>query len=750
MTKKLPFSEGPSIESVGSRLKGLLSWRAAQSGCLGIILSIPLPAVAQVKSPELIQPPICSATTAAGFGPNGICSVRPLGGARNEVTIALTAGTSSVKVAGYTLVTENYNGAYVTPVVEAMPGDTIAAHLVNLLQPRPHDGMTHGDADENPTNLHYFHGGIVSPNNARPKPAELGNGDNIYVHLKAGATPANSNSFDFQVPIPGEQGLDARVLEGQGYITHPLGLNWYHSHLHGISSDQVMGGMSGLLSVGEPTANIKAGCLEDPNDNSKCLNDLEKDTAVLKANTKVRYVILRDLPVQKISKRPEEAEDAAAEWAPASRDFPVGTKCGVWNENGTALDSDNAKLRRGFCQRDRDTAWLFTLNGERFPTITVEGGKNILLRLGNLSANVGYWLELYNEADGTVLPLTILSLDGVVPAKPVSPELTTKPVVAINVNDVLLMLAARAEIYVRNDETTHTGPTVYILRTKALRGIGADEWPEIQLARVVLEPNSAASKVAVALNVPISKVPTQIAAGIISEKATLPEGCIRDLDPTANEYRRVILVPGGQTSTGQPTDWSIQTEIPRPEGSDLKDEGDHMPADPSETTIEAIPFEDYVLPNGLIDWTKRHVCILIDHGSHKGSHKQLWALFNATDSLHNFHIHQMKFRLATTKELEEHHIMPPMPSHTCDQIAGPCTQPDYKFYDEDSGTAIETAAAPIWHDTIPLPPVSKVFIIMSFDASQQIGRFVFHCHILKHEDHGLMAPIEVWEPTSLE
>ena len=51
-----------------------------------------------------------------------------------------------------------------------------------------------------------------------------------------------------------------------------------------------------------------------------------------------------------------------------------------------------------------------------------------------------------------------------------------------------------------------------------------------------------------------------------------------------------------------------------------------------------------------------------------------------------------------------------------------------------------------WHDTIPLPPFQTVFLVMSFDAKQQIGRFVFHCHILKHEDVGLMAPIEVWEP----
>ena len=53
-------------------------------------------------------------------------------------------------------------------------------------------------------------------------------------------------SFEYSVPIPGK-GSDARVLEGDGDIEHPSGLNWYHSHLHGRSSDQVMGGLSGLL-----------------------------------------------------------------------------------------------------------------------------------------------------------------------------------------------------------------------------------------------------------------------------------------------------------------------------------------------------------------------------------------------------------------------------------------------------------------------------------------------------------------------
>ncbi len=32
---------------------------------------------------------------------------------------------------------------------------------------------------------------------------------------------------------------------------------------------------------------------------------------------------------------------------------------------------------------------------------------------------------------------------------------------------------------------------------------------------------------------------------------------------------------------------------------------------------------------------------------------------------------------------------------------------------------------------------------MNFDAAAQLGRYVYHCHILEHEDDGLMAPLEV-------
>lgn len=754
---------GAAMQHIGGKAQGLLPRSAFEILllCIGLNLLIQ-PVAAQVSSPKTIeiQPPICSATTVAeGVAPKGICTVTALGNGHNEVKIDLTAQTAPIDVAGYKVTTDNYNGDYLTPIVEAQPGDTVAAHIVNILEPRTHDGATPGEHDKNPTNLHYFHGGIVSPNNARPKNAELGDGDNVYVYLRTGkdALGQPNSFFDLNVRIPGgEDKLDARVLEGTGLISHPVGLNWYHSHLHGISSTQVMGGMSGLLSVGDATANVKAACDKSPTDNSKCLNDVIHETADLKQRTKVKYVLLRDMSLKDITKRPEEPGSGTAKWDPMNRDFPPGKTCGVWD--GSKLNNDDPKLRLGFCQRDEKTAWLFTLNGQRFPTFTVEGGQNLLVRMGNVSSNTGYLLELYNEADGTVLPLKVLSLDGVVPARPVTPDQANKPVEANDLDDLLLMPASRVEFYVRNDEIPHQVDQVYVLRTKGLKHIGKDEWPEIQLARIVLKPHADKSDVKMGLNAaiaeaaPISTRMWDLMAGaveVLLPEEKEPEGCVRDLDPAQHEFRRVIFLTGGQTTSGRQTEWSIKTEIVKPEMGPLKDEEEYIPADAALTSItdsdgNGVPFEEYELPDGTVNWIKpKHVCIKMDHGSHEGSHKQLWVLYNATTTLHNFHIHQMKFRLATRSELEnDYHISPPDPNKTCGKNLNL-----YKCFDDVGMSPGDPKTTPIfWHDTIPVPPGSKVFVVMSYDAKEQIGRFVFHCHILKHEDNGLMAPIEVWEP----
>jgi FtsP/CotA-like multicopper oxidase with cupredoxin domain len=53
----------------------------------------------------------------------------------------------------------------------------------------------------------------------------------------------------------------------------------------------------------------------------------------------------------------------------------------------------------------------------------------------------------------------------------------------------------------------------------------------------------------------------------------------------------------------------------------------------------------------------------------------------------------------------------------------------------------EPVAARGWQDTVVLPPNSETVMRMRFDDFD--GKFVYHCHILSHEDFGMMAVVEV-------
>lgn len=729
---------------------------------------------------ELVMPPVCSRDPASATAPPGVCDVTarpgPLGGKRVEISLKATTG--AIRVGGYTFSTDNYNASYLPPVVEADPGDIVAAKLQNALdyrQPSTSQAGQHAhNGTDNPTNLHFFHGGIVTPRNSRvpndptDQAATHGNGDNIYTYLKRGSTP-----FTYEVPIPNR--LDARVLNEAGTIPHPSGLNWYHAHLHHYSSDQVMGGMSGLLSVGDARANLVA-CKPDLADPAKC-NDDPGGTAALKGRTDVRYALLRDIALKEISALPETPNaPKTAVWAPELRDWQrQHGDCKVWR---TAQDQGdpNAKLRKGYCQQAQDKAWLFTVNGQRFPTIKVEGGRNLLLRFGNLSPNVVYWLELYDEQnEGDKEKLLLLSIDGVVPAKPVLADPNRQPVKATAVNDLVLMPASRAEILIRNDCLRPQAKT-YILRTKGVvagrfsNGL-ADRWPEIQLMRIELAASNVSCTDQIALNAIVgrSEFATPLAQSA-ARTVTRPEGCVDDIDPAKAEHRKVTFSDGLGTPDGGQT-WAIKTEILGPPGGPTSSPIPYndFVADPAKTvglkeadgSFSAIPFEEYDLGDGTIDWKNKdangkeanrpHVCIFVDPDdpTQKNNLQQLWVLKNETGELHNFHIHQMKFRLATADELTGKFKIKldgpsPEPSEICAHPPA-CTNPGpiYKLYEK--GPSGENTR---WHDTIPMPPGQKVFVIMTFAAVEQVGRYVFHCHILKHEDNGLMAPIEVWKPTS--
>ncbi len=82
---------------------------------------------------------------------------------------------------------------------------------------------------------------------------------------------------------------------------------------------------------------------------------------------------------------------------------------------------------------------------------------------------------------------------------------------------------------------------------------------------------------------------------------------------------------------------------------------------------------------------------------------QHWRIVNATREIHPFHIHQVHFL----------------------------------FYAEN-GVRV---ADPVWLDTTNVPVNGSIDLIMDFTDPIIRGMSVFHCHLLNHEDKGMMAKI---------
>jgi suppressor of ftsI len=85
-----------------------------------------------------------------------------------------------------------------------------------------------------------------------------------------------------------------------------------------------------------------------------------------------------------------------------------------------------------------------------------------------------------------------------------------------------------------------------------------------------------------------------------------------------------------------------------------------------------------------------------------------WTVRNDTDDLHVFHIHQLGFQV----------------------------------------TEINGAPVPFTGriDTMRVPERGEVKLRMAFTDKMILGQFVFHCHVLRHEDKGMMAQIEIFDP----
>jgi FtsP/CotA-like multicopper oxidase with cupredoxin domain len=171
-----------------------------------------------------------------------------------------------------------------------------------------------------------------------------------------------------------------------------------------------------------------------------------------------------------------------------------------------------------------------------------------------------------------------------------------------------------------------------------------------------------------------------------------------------------------------------------------------------------------------------------------------WVLENWSNEIHNFHIHQTRFTIAPHAVADESYFSfpcakaayvtdPANPDYIADK---PCWLDETKDGDSQTGFGDELIAQfyrghlstgvdsrvqhDAAHDSAPLPRGTTVCdghiwsnqeidaaiadnrpacrpgratVRIRFNRREQIGAYVYHCHILEHEDRGMMGLIEV-------
>jgi spore coat protein A len=102
---------------------------------------------------------------------------------------------------------------------------------------------------------------------------------------------------------------------------------------------------------------------------------------------------------------------------------------------------------------------------------------------------------------------------------------------------------------------------------------------------------------------------------------------------------------------------------------------------------------------------------------------EIWEFVNLTDDVHPIHLHMVKFQVLDRRRFDAFQYM----TAGTLRYTGP-------FLAVDPGELG-------WKDTVRVNAKTVTRIIVPFEGYP--GRYVWHCHILEHEDNEMMRPFEV-------
>jgi len=593
------------------------------------------------------------------------------------------------------------------------PGDHLKIRFINQLPPAPPDAEHVQEMPEmlkdNPSNLHT-HGLIVEPRQATQ--ADPTYGDFVYVlAYPKGKLPT--------IQMPGLDYTD-QPLDYDIYIppTHPRGLFWIHPHVHGLAFNQMSYGMAGIITIGSVNATFSRPV---------------SASAPSSLSLAVRHLTLKDMQILPDGRTVLSQEDPGfCNPDPDPTDHPRNGFCPGIDATG----DDGGNYVGG--------KWFFSINGQVYPTITLAPTGEVW-RLTHASGSRSYELAINDDATGQPRQFQVLAVDGVavdggaglqaltqaaggkfIPVACSSGLSTgvTKPVCATKLR---MMPSSRIEIWV---PPSASGGSATLVTHSYLTGPAGDHWPAANLAHVVFTAGISSSSRG--LNVKGAATQLISSSGLLGAPVKIDGGPNSGGISLQNAPKLVTQMPAAAASKlsehlvalSAAPDLASAPCVALPPGHHRRIFFGLPPDNPDAFGLgyEEIDQAGRGVPGTFreitqFDHSVIDVCLPLGRGNTVVN--EMWELVNVAGEDHNFHIHQTRFRLGAAVVVGPIGILldnTPVP-HGSDACDG----------------SIQT-----WRSGAC--QVKSVYVSIPFS---QVGDFVYHCHILEHEDGGMMAHIRV-------
>ncbi len=606
------------------------------------------------------------------------------------------------------------------------PGDTLKIRFVNRLPKVDPNKLRHvtdpGEANLylNPTNLHTH--GVLTPARAATR-SDPTFGDFVFVTIFNSANgipvpqtthqhgPIVMDTVDYKITVP---------------ANHPSGLFWFHPHVHGIALNQLVEGMSGLMTIGRVGDNVRGDAANTPWPNANVRHLMLKEIQVLAAGT----IGFDSGPQSVVNGEVLNQEDP---------DF-------------CAQFPDPGEVRHGSCPGADNSAdggnnytggkWYMTVNGQQFPTIPVTEPDGEIWRIGTGAGSVSWDLQLVNDATQTPMTVQLIAIDGVavhlpqdtttgsmvqmaggrfkVVACPNAPVIGST--VPVCVNEIVMMPSSRTELWVtyRNANGVITPPPAGASATFKMVGLtmgSGDSWPAVDLAMVQF--NQSGPRQYTSNQVVVGG--STDAAGVFSK----PGGIFS------------ASVPGASTATAAAATTATVGCTPLPQGhrrriffgfSDVATNNTFaLGYEEVDQNGNVVRGSQKPAPDQLERFDPSHTTVCLPLGPGQTPVTETWELIQLSTENHNFHMHQARFVMTGSNG-----------GVIQDNFPLGVATPDASIADQVSNNQNGVCTISQWRSghcqTNP-----EVFNI----PFSQLGEFVYHCHILEHEDGGMMARIVV-------